>query len=93
MTLLQGVYYSLGALALMVFLSVMVLVITWVERKALARIQMRMGPMRVGFHGTFQPIADAVKLLVKEDILPSWADRRVYWLAPLAVFVPSFFCG
>ena len=90
MTLLQGVYYSLGALALMVFLSVMVLVITWVERKALARIQMRMGPMRVGFHGTFQPIADAVKLLVKEDILPSWADRRVYWLAPLAVFVPSF---
>ena len=69
MTLLQGVYYALGALALMVFLSVMVLVITWVERKALARIQMRMGPMRVGFHGTFQPIADAVKLLVKEDIL------------------------
>ena len=90
MTLLQGVYYSLGALALMVFLSVMVLVITWVERKALARIQMRMGPMRVGFHGTFQPIADAVKLVVKEDILPSWADRRVYWLAPIAVFVPSF---
>ena len=46
--------------------------------------------MRVGFHGTFQPIADAVKLMAKEDILPSWADRRVYWLAPLAVFVPSF---
>ena len=90
MTLLQGVYYSLGALALLVFLSVMVLIITWVERKSLARIQMRMGPMRVGFHGTLQPIADAIKLVAKEDILPSWADRRIYWLAPLAVFVPSF---
>ena len=90
MTVSQGVFYALGALALLVFLSLMVLVLTWVERKALARIQMRMGPMRVGFHGTLQPIADAMKLVSKEDILPSWADRRVYWLAPLAVFVPSF---
>ena len=89
MSALEGVFYALGALALFVFLSVMVLVLTWVERKALARIQMRMGPMRVGFHGTLQPVADALKLVVKEDILPSWADRRIYWLAPLAVFVPS----
>ena len=89
MSLLEVVYYSLGALALLVFLSIMVLVLTWVERKALARIQMRMGPMRVGFHGTLQPIADALKLVTKEDILPSWADKRVYWLAPLAVFVPA----
>ena len=81
--------YSLGALGLLVFLSITVLVLTWLERKALARIQMRMGPMRVGFHGTLQPFADAIKLMVKEDILPSWADRRVYWLAPLAVFVPA----
>ena len=85
-----GVFHALGALALLVFLSVMVLVLTWLERKALARIQMRMGPMRVGFHGTLQPIADAMKLMAKEDILPSWADRRVYWLAPIAVFVPAF---
>ena len=89
MTVVQGIYYALGALALFVFLSFMVLVLTWVERKALARIQMRMGPMRVGFHGTLQPLADAMKLVLKEDILPSWADRRVYWLAPLAVFIPS----
>ena len=82
--------YGLFALVLFGFLSVTVLVLVWLERKALARIQMRMGPMRVGFHGTFQPVADAVKLMAKEDILPSWADRRVYWLAPLAVFVPSF---
>ena len=89
MSAVEVVYYALGALALLVFLSVMVLALTWVERKALARIQMRMGPMRVGFHGTLQPVADALKLLLKEDILPSWADRKVYWLAPLAVFVPS----
>ncbi len=86
----KGVFYALGALALFVFLAVMVLAVTWVERKVLARIQMRMGPMRVGLYGTLQPIADALKLVTKEDILPAWADRRVYWLAPLAVFVPSF---
>ena len=89
MTALQGVYYGLGVLGLFVFLAVMVLALTWLERKALARIQMRMGPMRVGFHGALQPIADALKLVTKEDILPSWADRTIYWLAPLAVFVPS----
>ena len=81
--------YAVGAVLIFAFLSVMVLVLTWLERKALARIQQRMGPMRVGPHGTLQPIADALKLITKEDILPSWADRRVYWLAPLAVFVPS----
>ncbi len=89
MSAMQFVLYAIGALALFVFLSVTVLFLTWLERKALARIQMRMGPMRVGVHGTLQPIADALKLVVKEDILPSWADRRVYWLAPLAVFIPT----
>ena len=89
MSLTEVFLYGLAALALLAFLSVMVLVLTWAERKALARIQMRMGPMRVGFHGTLQPIADAMKLVLKEDILPSWADRRVYWAAPLAVFVPA----
>ena len=90
MSLPDVALYGLSALALFAFLSVTVLVLVWLERKALARIQMRMGPMRVGFHGALQPVADAVKLMTKEDILPSWADRRIYWLAPLAVFVPSF---
>ena len=81
--------YAVGTILVVGFLFVMVLALTWLERKALARIQQRMGPMRVGPHGTLQPIADALKLVTKEDILPSWADRRVYWLAPLAVFVPS----
>ena len=89
MTFIQVVYYTLGGVGLMVFLSVMVLALTWVERKGLARIQMRMGPMRLGFHGTLQPVADAILLVVKEDIPPSWADRRVYWPAPLALFMPA----
>ena len=78
------------ALALLSILSVVVLSLTWVERKVLARIQQRMGPMRVGPYGLLQPIADGLKLLIKEDIMPAWVDRPIYWAAPLAVFVPSF---
>jgi NADH-quinone oxidoreductase subunit H len=88
-TVQQGVYYALGGLGIFVFLSVIVLILTWSERKALARIHMRMGPMRVGFQGTLQPFADTIKLMTKEDILPSWADRRIYWIAPVAVFIPA----
>ena len=89
MTVEQGVYYALGGLGLFVFLSVIVVILTWGERKVLPRTQMPMGPMRVGFQGTLQPLADAIKLVTKEDILPSWADRRVYWIAPGAVFLPA----
>ena len=90
MTLSQLVSYTLGGTGLLLFLSVIVLAMTWGERKALARIQMRMGPMRVGFHGALQPVADAMKLITKEDILPSLANRPVYWIAPIAVFLPAF---
>ena len=89
MTAPQVATYALAGTGVLVFLFVSVLILTWLERKALARIQMRMGPMRVGPHGTLQPIADAIKLVFKEDILPSWADRKIYWVAPLAVFVPA----
>ncbi|MCH2311666.1 MAG: NADH-quinone oxidoreductase subunit NuoH [SAR202 cluster bacterium] len=82
-------FYVLGAIGLIIFLSLTVMVLTWIERKFLARIQQRMGPMRVGPHGLLQPIADVIKLISKEDILPSWADKPIYWIAPLAIFVPA----
>ena len=57
--------------------------IVLVERKVLADFQVRLGPMRVGPHGLLQPIADALKLMLKEDIIPTDSDRSIFWFAPV----------
>jgi NADH-quinone oxidoreductase subunit H len=62
---------------------------TWLERKMLARIQNRYGPNRVGPFGLFQFVADGVKMLTKEDIVPARADKLVHFLAPVAVLAPA----
>ncbi len=71
-------------------LSVAVIAMNWLERKILAHMQVRLGPMRVGPHGLLQPIADAIKLLLKEDIIPAEADKIVFWVAPFIVVLAAF---
>jgi NADH-quinone oxidoreductase subunit H len=70
--------------------SVAVICMNWLERKALAHFQVRLGPMRVGPHGLLQPIADALKLMLKEDIIPAEADQFVFWVAPLIGLLAAF---
>jgi NADH-quinone oxidoreductase subunit H len=70
--------------------SVAVICMNWIERKALAHFQVRLGPMRVGPHGLLQPIADAIKLLLKEDIIPAEADQFVFWIAPMIGLLAAF---
>ncbi|HZP26958.1 MAG TPA: NADH-quinone oxidoreductase subunit NuoH [Dehalococcoidia bacterium] len=78
----------MAVIALAMPLSVIVL--NYVERKVIGRIQMRLGPMRVGPYGSLQTIADTIKLLTKEDLRPASADRWTFELAPYAVVVPTF---
>jgi len=70
--------------------SVAVIAMNWIERKLLAHFQVRLGPMRVGPHGLLQPIADAVKLMIKEDIIPAEADQLVFWFAPMIGLLAAF---
>jgi NADH-quinone oxidoreductase subunit H len=63
---------------------------TWLERKVLGHMQLRYGPMRTGFHGLMQPIADGIKLLFKEDIVVNNANKVIYTLAPFIVTVCAF---
>jgi len=67
--------------------------LTWYERRALARIQSRIGPNRAGPFGLLQPIADAVKLIFKEELVPAKADKLLFFWAPVITMVPSIIIG
>jgi len=73
----------LGVLALSILVLVVDILLVWVERKTVARFQDRLGPNRLGPFGLIQPIADVIKLLIKEDLIPKGADRILFNIPPI----------
>jgi NADH-quinone oxidoreductase subunit H len=71
-------------------LSLVIAYLTFLERKVIAFMQVRLGPMRVGPYGLLQPIADGIKLMLKEDIVPARADKWIFTLAPIITLIPAF---
>ena len=86
--LLEGLKISLYCTGVILFISVNTLFLVWMERKVAARIQRRPGPLHVGPYGLLQTVADAVKLLSKELVLPQEANKFLYLLAPIMTFAP-----
>jgi NADH-quinone oxidoreductase subunit H len=77
-------------LVVLAVVSLVVAYLTLLERKILAFMQVRLSPRRTGPHGLLQPIADSVKLLLKEDIIPDKADRLLFTLAPIVTVIAAF---
>lgn len=88
MTALMGM--MIKAAMVLAFLAVTTMFLVYLERKVSAHFQVRYGPMRVGWHGALQLVADALKLLMKEDIIPKMADKWVFVTAPVLVFVSAY---
>ena len=89
-SLIDFIWLVVGLFIMFTVLSVVVMSMIWLERKLLGRVQLRLGPTRTGPMGVLQPVADAVKLILKEDIIPSSSEKAIFWVAPIIVVVSAF---
>src|SRR3989337_449379 len=79
----------IGVLAILLWGVLSVLAFIWIERRVVGLMQNRIGPNRVGPFGMLQPVADALKLLLKEPITPRAADKLIFLAGPIAIFIPT----
>lgn len=87
--LASAVSGAIGAIAILAVIGPTLMILIWTERKVIARLQVRYGPNRVGPRGLLQPVADAVKLILKEELVPRAADKWLFFLPPVLVFIPA----
>jgi len=81
-------HWGVFVVIIFVFVLAMFVVFVWFERRAMAIMQARLGPNRAGPFGLLQPVADGIKVMLKEDIVPAKGDKWVHWLAPVVAVVP-----
>ena len=82
------IHFAVFSVGILAFVIIMVMGFIYFERRSIGRFQVRQGPNRTGPMGMLQPVADAIKVLIKEDIIPARGDKIIFWLAPLVTFVP-----
>ncbi len=81
-------HFAVFSLIVVAFVILGVMAFIYIERRLFGPFQLRLGPNRAGPFGLFQPVADAIKVLIKEDIIPDAADKIVHWIAPIVGFLP-----
>ena len=84
------IHFVVFTVIIVAFVFAMAMGFIYFERRGIGRFQVRQGPNRTGPLGLLQPVADAVKVLLKEDLIPAKGDKWVFWLAPVVAFVPVF---